>query len=682
MSNARMTIFRLVVPLAASAAFAACGTSDGDGKKLDEGTNKPGQPGDDGFGEAGDVTSLVIEPATAAIEVINGAPATQPFKVTGKRADGASADLSGGVTWTVNNFGVGAIRPDGLYTASGEQGGEVTVRASFKGVVATAQLKVKLKILENPGSVLPNVQTPLKSASAPDAALAWLYPYDGTVFPRGLAAPRLMWNGGAPADAYLVRITSPHFELESYQRGATPSGAVLSEAVWTKFVESTAGNADMIVTRHDGTNATLVKRITLKVAPASMRGTIYYWANDRGRVMRIKPGAAAPDDFSQGVLPPSATDSKGTPHNCTMTCHSVSADGSTLISGGDVFGGTYDLLANAPKLALGTEPGTPERRKWENPAISPDGKVLLRNGSAEGLFDTATGALIPGTGFEGVAMWQPAFAPNGARVVYTDYSGGPNHTSLLAIDYDAAQRKAGTPRLLVPAANDPARRFIGYPSVSPDGLWAVYQRGTTGLDTRGVCGATTCDYSNRGDLYLASAVTPNQEIRLAAVNGDGYPFAAGARDLAYNYEPTFAPVAAGGYFWVVFTSRRTYGNLRSQGRESVKLLWVAAIDQNPTPGKDPSHPAFYLPAQEINTLNMRGFWALDPCKGDGQGCATGSECCGGYCDGSGGSGAKVCRSATSTCAQNGDRCEKTSDCCEAGSGTTCINHICSEAPPR
>ena len=34
------------------------------------------------------------------------------------------------------------------------------------------------------------------------------------------------------------------------------------------------------------------------VAPASMRGTIYYWSNNLGRVLRIKPGAAMPDDFA------------------------------------------------------------------------------------------------------------------------------------------------------------------------------------------------------------------------------------------------------------------------------------------------------------------------------------------------------------------------------------------------
>ena len=35
-------------------------------------------------------------------------------------------------------------------------------------------------------------------------------------------------------------------------------------------------------------------------------------------------------------------------------------------------------------------------------------------------------------------------------------------------------------------------------------------------------------------------------------------------DTVVNYEPVVAPIAAGGYAWVIFTSRRLYGNLATQ----------------------------------------------------------------------------------------------------------------------
>ena len=99
----------------------------------------------------------------------------------------------------------------------------------------------------------------------------------------------------------------------------------------------------------------------------------------------------------------------------------------------------------------------------------------------------------------------------------------------------------------------------------------------------------------------------------------------------------------GGYFWVVFTSHRSYGNTlpsMDNGDEYGKL-WVAAIDLNGAPGADLSHPAFYLDGQETKADNLRGFWVLDPCKQDGASCASGDECCNGFCRG-GADGGLVC----------------------------------------
>ncbi|MBV9948411.1 MAG: hypothetical protein JOZ69_16285, partial [Myxococcales bacterium] len=134
--------------------------------------------------------------------------------------------------------------------------------------------------------------------------------------------------------------------------------------------------------------------------------------------------------------------------------------------------------------------------------------------------------------------------------------------------------------------------------------------------------------------------------------------------------------------WVVFTSRRMYGNVAQgdpyaapDGKTPVpKKLWVGAIDLHPTPGKDPSHPAFYLPGQELLAANMRGFWVVDPCRPDGAACDTGDECCGGYCRPNA-SGGLVCGNVKPSCAQEFERCVVSSDCC-SGSGLQCINGLC------
>ena len=101
-----------------------------------------------------------------------------------------------------------------------------------------------------------------------------------------------------------------------------------------------------------------------------------------------------------------------------------------------------------------------------------------------------------------------------------------------------------------------------------------------------------------------------------------------------NYEPTVNPVASGGYAWVVFTSRRMYGNEATippfcsdpRGVDLIsnitpKKLWVAADRSEPGARHGRSHPAFYLPAQELLAGNARGFWVLDPCQAERHRCS-------------------------------------------------------------
>jgi hypothetical protein len=163
-----------------------------------------------------------------------------------------------------------------------------------------------------------------------------------------------------------------------------------------------------------------------------------------------------------------------------------------------------------------------------------------------------------------------------------------------------------------------------------------------------------------------------------------------------NYEPTANPVSSGGYIWIIFTSRRLYGSVattdpwQSDPRQyddtklantTCKKLWVAALDLNAKPGTDPSHPAFYLPAQELLAGNSRGFWALAPCKANGQSCMSGDECCNGYCEPGGADGGLVCTNKPpyNSCSNLGDKCTTSADCCD--SSDLCVNGFCSLPTP-
>jgi hypothetical protein len=195
--------------------------------------------------------------------------------------------------------------------------------------------------------------------------------------------------------------------------------------------------------------------------------------------------------------------------------------------------------------------------------------------------------------------------------------------------------------------------------------------------------------------YLPSL--PNNHGIAGATDPQSSYSEVGLDDTTLNYEPTVLPVVVGGYAWVVFTSRRAYGNQLGQvpwmswppdydttnlGQAPVKKLWVAAIDLNDPAGTDPSHPAFYLPAQEILAGNSRGFWVLDPCAQNGATCSSGDQCCNGFCEAAGADGGLICSNApvSTTCSGLTDKCTTAADCCDTTN--QCIDGFCAQPAPK
>jgi hypothetical protein len=248
---------------------------------------------------------------------------------------------------------------------------------------------------------------------------------------------------------------------------------------------------------------------------------------------------------------------------------------------------------------------------------------------------------------------------------------------------------------------------VGYPFFLPDDTGLLFETEVRASTSDSVMVTRN---GARSELWWVNTAGTPQPVALANLNGKGYlPLGpnnhgggtatdpqdsyseSGQDDTTLNYEPTILPVAEGGYAWVVFTSRRMYGNAlqavpyqswppsydtTSLAQATVKKLWVAAIDLNAAPGTDPSHPAFYLPAQEILAGNSRGFWVLDPCKPDGQTCQSGDQCCNGYCEPNGDGGALICSNTTPSCAGVSDKCKTAADCCDKTN--TCVDGFCAQ----
>ena len=109
-------------------------------------------------------------------------------------------------------------------------------------------------------------------------SMRFLYPYAATVFPRGLIAPTVMWDG-ASADYVYVHLKSKVFEYKGCLAPTATGQLLLPQNVWAAASAHAAGASDpfslSITTIASGTVTGPVTE-PLVIAPATLKGSIYY----------------------------------------------------------------------------------------------------------------------------------------------------------------------------------------------------------------------------------------------------------------------------------------------------------------------------------------------------------------------------------------------------------------------
>jgi len=109
-------------------------------------------------------------------------------------------------------------------------------------------------------------------------SLRYLYPYAGTVFPRGLISPTLMWDGGS-ADYVYVHMKSSLFEYKGCLAPTAAGQVLLPQDVWTAAGDHSHGASDPFVvslTLISGSTVTGPVTESIVIAPATLKGSIYY----------------------------------------------------------------------------------------------------------------------------------------------------------------------------------------------------------------------------------------------------------------------------------------------------------------------------------------------------------------------------------------------------------------------
>jgi hypothetical protein len=370
----------------------------------------------------------------------------------------------------------------------------------------------------------------------------------------------------------------------------------------------------------------------------------------------------------------------------------------------------------------------------------PNNFPLVEGADVARMLDTASGMELEATGLDGAHyMWMPQFSPDGDKVVFNHAKAGASGTDrmeLAMMDYDydtnafsnlrvlanATEFAPGVPTsdyaplgagagpqpIGVDACEDPAPGDVAsgvatvpmgscngpcypaWPFFTPDGKGVVFSLTSDPDFAQAFPGR---DAPSKSELWYVDVETL-ERVRLDNANRG-----LEAIDEENNYYPTVLPIAIGGYFWMFWTAVRDYGHL-SEGRDPAavpnsvidaekKRIWAAAIkpkfvtmeDENnvPMPLTDPSFPGFYVDGQSTSG-NVRAFAALNPCLDNNAPCASGLDCCCGYCLVEDGAATGTCSCEPPACSKTNEKCETSDDCCPPTApdepANSCIGGFC------
>lgn len=442
-----------------------------------------------------------------------------------------------------------------------------------------------------------------------------------------------------------------------------------------------------------------------------------------------------------------------------IACHSVSFDGSTIVASTHAYTPLAALFeVYKYDVTQATQPASSGMLTNANfGALTPKGDKMLAMGNpdctngadtfprsknnfplVEGpdharLLDTTTGQEIQAPGLDPeVYMWMPQFSPTGDKVVFNyarpDGAGGTNRRELAVMDFDDATNTFSNLRVIVSniGKKDPARDYAplgagnpipiqvpnttcmsdppagvgmipggtcdgpcypAYPFFTPDGKAVIFALHSEPDFASALPGRSV---PAKGELWYVDLDSGNP-IPLDNINRTLNP-----AEAQHEYYPTVLPVAIGGKFWVVWTSRRSFGHYETGDPAFPnpdedpfrKRLWAAAIQpRDPSselpPTGDPSSPGFYVEGQSASG-NVRGFATLNPCKATGNTCQTGLDCCTGFCAVEEGATEGVCSEEKPACSKTNEKCETDADCCPPGLdefGNMCIAGFCSFLTP-
>jgi Putative metal-binding motif len=430
-----------------------------------------------------------------------------------------------------------------------------------------------------------------------DKGLELLYPAPPSlVVPANLAPITFEWRamgmgmmkGGPaemPADEQLVYeliARGAYGELRLYTEA---SSASVSLENWQNLLRAHVGETLRITLRALRVQSDQIlqaKALELEVRPALPAGVLYTWSTTAGAL-----GRAAIDDTRETYPSPPAPGSA----RC-VGCHAVSRDGKRVLAavGGEARLLSWPVAEGSPLDAAisGEAPDSYVFGSFDPTAA----RIAVTRGARLSILNADDGQLLQEMSWSmAMQLRYPEWSPDGRWISFVTSEPKPspeaaNGGSLARVSV-ALDGSLGALQPLVsgPMMKDATALF---PSYSPNGDWIVFEKRKGSMR----------DAKDSSLWIVPAAGGEPVELKAASASKPG----------ANACAPSFIPGDAPGRAYVVFSSRRAVGSFMPA--EGQRQLFATAVDlQLAAAGKDPSHPAFWLPFQQSTSSYLRAQWA-------------------------------------------------------------------------
>jgi len=175
-------------------------------------------------------STLVITPASAQLEIVNGAPATQAFTVALVDPAGVSEDVTARVAWSISDPAFGSFG-GATFTAGGARAGKGMVHATLDTIVGDAQVEITIRGVRVAADVPANAPDLFAQAvDDPAAAPAIVYPADQVIVPANLGDLEAHWTDGHGHDLFELSLKGDHVDQRVYVRGGATAWAAFTAA--------------------------------------------------------------------------------------------------------------------------------------------------------------------------------------------------------------------------------------------------------------------------------------------------------------------------------------------------------------------------------------------------------------------------------------------------------------------